>query len=103
MVVNLPVFKDENKNFMLMQTKWASILNALLGFAPNQGWILRNITLANGTTQVPHLLGRKLQGWSLVRQRASASIYDTQDANQTPQLTLSLVSSAQVSVDLWVY
>lgn len=102
-ILKLPIFQDDNQNFMLMQTKWAPILNPLLALPQSSGVLLKSVRLINGTTQVNHLLGRKLQGWQIVRQRAAASIYDAQDANQTPELTLSLVSSALVTVDLFVF
>jgi len=44
-----------------------------------------------------------LTGWNPTRIRASATIFDTQDSNQTPQLTLNLVASANVVVDLLVF
>ena len=49
------------------------------------------------------MLQRPLQGWYIVRQRALASIYDTQDSNQNPSLTLNLTSNAVVSVDIAVF
>jgi hypothetical protein len=87
----------------MMQTKWASILNPLLGNPLNNASVLKNVSLLTGTNVVNTLLGRTLQGWSVVRQRGPASIYDTQDTNQSPALTLVLVSSADVSVDLLVF
>lgn len=67
------------------------------------GSILTEISLKSGSNDVSHKLGRKLQGWFIVRQRASATIYDSQDTNKTQDLTLSLNSSASVSVDIYVF
>ena len=86
-----------------MQTKWASILNPLLGNPVNNGSILKNVSLKSGSNTINTMLGRPLQGWSVVRQRGAAEIYDDQDANQSPNLTLVLVSNAAVSVDLLVF
>lgn len=87
----------------LHQTQWASILDAIISNPLNNASLLRNISLTTGNNVVNHKLGQKLQGWYIVRQRAAASIYDTQDTNQMPQLTLQLVASAPVVVDLAVF
>jgi hypothetical protein len=90
-------------SLQMLQTRWRSILNPLLANPTNNASILKNVSLKTGTNTVNTLLGQKLQGWSIVRQRGAASIYDQQDSNQSPELTLILVSSANVSVDLAVF
>lgn len=85
------------------QDRWAAELQPILNFPPVQGLLLKNVSLKTGTNVISHKLGRSLQGWIPTRVRASASFYDAQDTNQTPALTLVLVSSADVIVDLWVY
>lgn len=67
------------------------------------GIILKSVALAASSNTIQHKLGRLLQGWFIVRQRASASIYDTQDTNPTPTTTLILTSSAVVTVDIYVF
>lgn len=99
----LPIFQTDDQDLSLMQTKWAAQLNPLLELPLNDSALLPNVNLINGTTQVNHRLGRKPLGWIIIRQRASAIIYDTQDSNQHPELTLSLVSNAAVVVDLIVF
>lgn len=86
-----------------LMTKWAAILNPFLDNPPNNSLVLKNIHLSTGSNVVNHFLGRPLQGWKPTRVRASATLYDTQDTNQTPQLTLVLVASAAVVVDLEVF
>jgi len=101
--MGLPIFKDDNKNFMLMQTKWAGQLNPLLANPATNSLILQDVILKSGSNVVNHRLGRKLQGWKITRQRSSGSVYDAQDANQMSDLTLVLISSSDVSVDLEVF
>jgi hypothetical protein len=72
--------------------------NALSG-----GSIISGIALKSGSNDVSHKLGQKLRGWFIVRLRANATIYDTQDSNQTPTSTLKLTSSADVTVDIFVF
>lgn len=69
------------------------------------GKILPQVKLAVGSNNIKHTLGRQLKGWFMVRQRASASIYDTQDSVPLEQQTviLQLVSSAVVTVDIYVF
>ena len=67
------------------------------------GILLTGQALIAGATTLNHGLGRALQGWIVVRQRASAIIWDSQDANTTPDSTLILNSSAAVTVDLYLF
>lgn len=99
----LPIFQSPVKELILLQNSWASQLNPVLANPTTSNLILKSVSLVTGTNTVNHLLGRKLQGWKLTRQRAAASIYDNQDANQSPNLTLILVSDADVVVDIEVY
>lgn len=78
-------------------------VSALSGVQISDGVLLEEVVLASGANIVPHKLGRILQGWIPVRVRASATLYDTQDANNTPDQTLLLTASALVTVDLWVF
>lgn len=86
-----------------METKWASIINPFISNPSLSSSIINNVSLKNGTTVINHLLGRKLQGWRLCRVRGPATIYDNQDKNQTPELTLVLISNAVVDVDIEVF
>lgn len=101
--MSLTIFQTPVRELSMMQTSWAKEINPILSNPANLSSILKNITLITGSNTINHLLGRKLQGWKIVRQRSSASIYDTQDSNLTPDLTLSLVSSAGVTVDIEVF
>lgn len=85
------------------QVKWASIIDPVVANPANNSLILQNVSLVTGSNVINHNLGQPLQGWKIVRQRATAAIHDNQDSNQMPQLTLVLVSSAPVSIDLEVY
>lgn len=86
--------------FSLLQDRWATIINPVVNFAPNQGLLLKNIPLANGTTVINHKLQRMQQGWIIIDQDAAASIYRSQPLND---LTLTLHSSATCNISLWVF
>lgn len=88
----------------MTQNTWASAIEPIISNPLNNGNLLKNIPLVSGTNVINHKLGRNLQGWYITRQRGSApSVYDNQDSNQTPQLTLVLVSSASCTIDLAVF
>jgi hypothetical protein len=87
----------------MIQDNVSNILDPYSSKEILQGQILTNIVLVSGSNRVAHKLGRKLLGWFIVRQRASASIYDTQDSNPDPILFLTLTSSANVTVDIYVF
>ena len=99
----LPIFKSDNEPMVMMQTKWASVINPVLGIPLNQGLLLQDVSLVSGSNTINHRLGRKLVGWIVTRLRSSATIYDTQDTNQRPSLTLELVASAPVVADIFVF
>lgn len=101
--MNLPYLITKLNDLALLQSKWAAILNPFLSNPSNQTSILKNVALVNGTTVVNHKLGQRLQGWRVVGINAAATIYDKQATNQTPDLTLILVSNAACVANLEVF
>lgn len=100
----LPIHQaQDDQPLMMLQTTWAQQLNPLLSNPLSNGQLLKSVTLASGTNVINHKLGRKLQGWVLTRVRAAVQLHDTQDSNPRPELTLQLVSSGAVTVDLYVF
>lgn len=87
----------------LMQTQWASQLNPVIDNPLSKPIVLKNVLLSTGTNTINHKLGQKLQGWFATRVRSSVTLYDQQDNNQTPNLTLVLIASAPASIDLAVF
>lgn len=85
------------------RTRWKAILDILLSNRSLNSVILKNVSLINGTTIINHTLGRDLLGWRVIGINAAATIYDQQSSNQTPDLTLVLVSSAVAIVSLEVF
>lgn len=91
------------KDFVTMQSTWAKSLDPLLIDPMSNGNIIKNVQLLTGNNTVNHLLGRKLQGWVIVRQRGPGAFYDLQESNQLSGLTLILYSSTMVSVDIFCF
>lgn len=83
-----------------MQTTWATQLEPLLSFPPNNGLLIKNLALVTGANSINHKLQRLPQGWMIIDQNAVATFYRSQPLNN---LTLTLTSSATVTVSLWVF
>ena len=83
--------------------RWASLIEPFLNNPANNSLILKQISLTAGPNTINHKLGRKLSGWKTTRVRSAVTLYDDQDSNQAPQLTLILVASAPCVVDLEVF
>ncbi len=80
--------------------RWATILGPLLSNPMAKGVYLHDIALINGVNTLNHLLQRKQQGYIIIDQNAIASIYRSQPFNG---LTLTLTSSAVVTISLFVF
>lgn len=93
--------QNTNQPFMLMQNKWASILNPFLSNPLNQMRILKDISLSIGSNSINHLLGRIQQGWIIIDIQGGASmIYRSAPFNDK---ILTLMSSAAVTISLGVF
>ena len=85
------------------QTKWAATLNPIVSNPLVSGLILSNIKVTTGANTINHLLGRDLQGYIVILNSASITYYDSQAANQRPQLTLILNASGDATISLYVF
>src|SRR5712671_4951391 len=99
--MQLPIYQDQgNQPFMLMQNRWASQLNPVLGNPMTNMSILKNITLASGNNVINHKLAQLQQGWIITDIQGAATIYRSQPFNDK---TLTLNSSAPVTISLGVF
>lgn len=67
------------------------------------GVLKKRQSLTTAPTSINHGLGRAPIGFIVVRRRANANVWDLQDDNTRPTKTLTLISSADVEVDLWIF
>jgi hypothetical protein len=96
----LNLFKSQDQTLMLLQKQWTSQLNPLLAVSLTQGSLLQNILLKNGANTINMYLGKQMTGWFIVDQDALATIYRSQPLNSQ---TLTLTSSANCTVSIWVF
>lgn len=111
----LASFNTKIQEFALMQSSWSSTLNPLITklsdvvnddlFNPSllSANLLTAVALKTGDNRVQHKLGKKLTGWIIIRKRANANIYDKQDSEPRKEVFLALNTSADVTVDLYVF
>lgn len=99
----ITLVQSTDRNMNQLQQNINEAMQPLLQNALLNGQLLANVKLLSGPNIINHGLGRVLQGWLIVRQRAAGTVYDLQDANTQPALTLALTASANTNVDLYVY
>jgi len=102
-LVKFQLINTSDSDLNQVQQNLVRTLNPIYNTQILGGNLLQNVTLKMGTNSINHKLGRTLVGWQLTRIRALSTIYDTQDSNKSPTLTLDLTSSADVIVDLYVF
>jgi hypothetical protein len=95
-----------------LQSNILSKLNGLLSEPLLGGHIIDNVALTAPTidkpiNSIPHGLDQILTGWILTRIHGPVSsppvIFDAQNINQTPNKTLNLVTTADVTVNIYVF
>lgn len=103
-VKTLKKLSSENPETNKIQDNTQAALDPVLKSPLLNGTLLQNIKLqVSKNNDVDHKLNRNLRGWILVRQRAEATIWDLQDSNNLSKKTLRLRTTADVTVDIWVF
>lgn len=97
-MANLPLRLELSQ----MQSQWAAALNPVIANPITNGIQLTGVKLVNGTTIINHLLSQKMRGWFYTDIDGAATLYKPNTAPFNDK-TLTLVSSAAVTVNLWVY
>ena len=82
-----------------IKTTISFLLNDVFNYANN----IQNIQLQPGLNSINHKLNRKLTGYIITRQKQPANIYDKQDTNPSPELTLHLQSDSATTIDIRVF
>lgn len=68
------------------------------------GLLLQTVALTTGVVNnIPHKLGRNAIGYMIVNRSADCRIWDDQLTNTEKELYLKLRTSANVTVDIWVF
>ena len=92
---------SSNLPWTLANPKWAATINPVLANPLVQGQQIDSIILVSGKTKViNHGLQQLPQGWFLVDNIANAVVWRTSSFTAT---TLTLESSANTTISIWVY
>jgi len=87
-----------------LQSNLEIFFKPLLNSEIIDGILLKDVILTTGSVnKVEHKLGRKLLGWMVIGKNANATVWDSQATNTTLDSTIDLNSSANVTVNLWVF
>lgn len=109
MAIKLPLLQAQDPVVNRYQTQLQGALAPITGnpAASAQQVMVNgsaNITLTTGApVYIPIGLSAPLQGWFLVRNKASSIVWDTQDENPNPDKTLILNTSANTVVQIMVF
>jgi hypothetical protein len=88
-------------SFPQMLTRWSSILNPFISVPMINGLQIDNIILvANTPNVINHGLSRMPQGWFVVDNISSSVIWRSASFNTK---TISLESSANTTLSIWIY
>lgn len=100
---SVALVQTDDRNINQLQQYFKKVLNPISNNPVIQGLILSKVSLKSGSNTINHTLNRNLVGWFLVRQRGAGSVYDLQDTNTSPSVTLVLNASQAVVVDIYVF
>lgn len=121
MAAKIPLVVTQDRTQNLYQTQLGKSLTPILQCPVSYGLVIQSITIDNsnnrvqsnflnlvsGANIIQHQLGRKPQGYFIVRQKSAASIYDTWDTQNIDSQPLETVvtfnSSANVTVSIWIF
>jgi len=67
------------------------------------GRLVDDVKLTSAPTRIEHKLGRKPSGYIIVKRNADAQVYDSLANEESPTLFLPLISSADVTVSIWIF
>ncbi len=85
----------------LANPKWAATLNPIVSLPILNGNLITSISLtASVPKAINHLLQRMPQGWFLVDNIADTAVWRAADFSQ---YTVTLESSADTTISLWIF
>ncbi len=94
--------KPDSVDLKHVQDAVAQVFNQILQKQIIDGLYLENITITTGTAySLSHGLGYDPRGWIVAKKNAEADVWQT--VSNTPQATMILNSSADVTISLWVF
>ena len=91
----------KDKDLMRLQDAVADTFSAIVRNPFLNGNFV-DVSLTTAVTQVPHGLGRKVEGWFVTRKNAQSDVWEPSQS-ETPTKTLQLQASATVTVTVFFF
>lgn len=105
--MRIQLVQTDDKDVNQLQRNIAKVVEPVISNPLVNGLILTNVALVTSDPNfIAHKLGRKLQGWFVVRMRdPGAAIYDVNDtfSSEDQARFLVLITGTNVTVDLYVF
>ena len=112
--MSAPVIPTTQSDRQIMEAITLALRKLYATIALINGRLLTTSATANGQSvplvltagkdnAVQHSLGRPARGWFVVNANAAATLYQSASTNPAPNQQILLVTSATVTVSLWVF
>ena len=90
------------KDIQRLQDALSKVFNAIQKKEILDGRLINSVALTtSGPAEIEHGLRKPIRGWIIVEKNANAIVYSS--VSTTPNATLILNTTANVTVDLWVF
>ena len=104
MLKQLKKISSSDRAVNQLQENVEQVLSPIVDKEILDGILIKDVQLITGQlNKINHLLGKRLTGYTVVRQNANATIWDSQDLSLSQSRTLTLNCSANVKISLWVF
>lgn len=101
----IPAFRpisSQSRELQRLQDSLRKLFNALLSKQVIDGRLISGVAITSGAAlEVNHGLGHAPRGWVVAGRNANATVWET--ASDTPNATLVLNASADVTINLWLF
>jgi hypothetical protein len=92
-----------DRNISQLQSNVEQAVSDVIKAPILNGRLLEDVELTSAPTRIEHKLGRKPSGYIIVKRNADAQVYDSLASEESPALFLPLISSANVTVSIWIF
>lgn len=101
MIANIRKTRTGDRDLQVVQDSVFQCLENIRRREILDGRLIKDVSVNNTTlTEVAHGLGRPLNGWLVTRINADARVWEAASSKDT---LLTLDSSANATIDLWVF
>jgi hypothetical protein len=100
-IKDLKTINSQDYELSTIQRNTSEFAQQLIGNPLLDGNLLKDIAVSVTATEFAHGLGRKPQGYIVVKASTGVTLSDS--ASLTPNTTIKLTASASSTVSIWVF